>query len=156
MYKSTARAASFMDRTGSDATKGSRTGVDLLGIGADPTTELTDDQKLFNERAALVRTSQLLNHEMAQLRITIRRTSTSKTKPPEEFFAALARIDVIKLELSSAMQRLGEIKRLRSQPATGHEVIQCFVDVARETLPRSQFNRFMEEARARADAARKT
>lgn len=148
MYQSTSKAEQFYNRSGSESTKGSRKGYSLLGEGENPTSVLSEDQKMMNERASLVARKMECERNLHLLNLEIRKESMLRTR---RFKEALNERDAVKVELTGVMAGLSAIKSRRESTAVPGRVESHFMDICREIMTRGQFRILFDQARERAE-----
>jgi hypothetical protein len=158
MIGATAKAEQFFTRSANESTKGSRKGFDLLGGGVNPTSILSLDEKLQNQRKALIAELQLLVQEAKELDAIKFANSKKKNRA---FFDATQRIKDLKIRQGVIAAELTKLKAQTPSPIRQETLERCFMDVAVETLTKAQFSTLLKAARQRAlelgiDAAQRT
>lgn len=142
MHKHTAKSEQFFERSGNEATKPGRTGLDLLGLGAGVEEYMTPLQRreaLLVKRSSLEAQFKRLNAEL---------------KPTLDYDLAQA-FKLRRKELSLQMQEVlnalsavnAELGRNKNLPEIGREIIA----VCRERFTKPEWEIIMKEARRRYD-----
>lgn len=127
MYSATAKSEQLLTRSGSESTKGSRRGFDLLDHGAPVTSVLTIERR----RASLVLQLKAIETRMAALRGGKERDAL----------------------IAQKMNLQAQISEIRSKLKGPKTTPDHFVEICRERMTKAEFKILMHEASIRARAA---
>lgn len=152
MIGATAKSEQFYERSGSEATKGSRSGANLLGWGESPLAFLTDKERDAAIKASLLADQTHLQIEATALAAILSQSARPGFRPNEGFYVAAARKQAIKGELTSIAAQLSQLKAKHSPPVDSTKLPDFFLDVSREYLTKAQFQLVMNEAHRRLRA----
>lgn len=144
MFKSTSNTEQFLARSGSYSTRGSRTGLDLLGIGAPE--ELTPAQ----QREALLVAHKKLVAEVIEINAKL----AIRPRPPQKFTKELERRrEEIGQQIKDHCTQLSQFKKdlALKTPDLGHFIIE----VVREKMTRPEWAVVLKEAQRRLDGESK-
>jgi hypothetical protein len=140
MYKSASRGEQFLDRSGSESTKGSRKGFGLLGGGEKET--LTPDQ----ERAVLVAAIAALEGKIKDLKSIDRRSMPLRRR--EELNAEIKALGIKKFDLQRKVTELLPLLREWSQ---FEDLGSFIIEVMKERLTKPEWRALVSEAKRRYD-----
>lgn len=147
MIGATAKAEQFMDRSGSESTKGSRKGYSLLGGGENPANLMTPFQDRQNRLGSLRSKLRALHAEATKVKEAI---VANRFKKNRAFFDAVERKAKLAVEITELQSELTNIKAEYLAQPQKDNVHRHFVDICRERLTKAQFRSILEEAQLRA------
>lgn len=147
MIGQTAKAGQYFERSGSESTKGTRGGANLLGGGIDPTLVLSEQEERASRQAAL---KARLDVELEALKVAKAQMIANFGKG-DPYFKARSNRD----RIGKAIQEIhAELSKIKGEYSTGtpRALLFHFAAACRDSLTNAQFVMLMKEAHKRAAA----
>lgn len=148
MYKSTSQAEQFYNRTGSEATKGSRKGFTLLEEGESPLAVLSEQDLFFNEQRAKRAALKKAQDDAQQAKIDMHQ-NFGKGDP---YFAARDKRAKALEDIKTITAELSVMKQARKNHKST-DLNRHFVDWCRDNMPQGQFKAILAIAARKASEA---
>lgn len=145
MIGATAKAEQFQTRSGSESTKGSRKGFTLLGGGINPALVLSEREARDSRQAALRAKIKV----ETQLHALAKRMMKESFGQGDVYFKWRAEVTRGGQAIKEIAIALNDIKKEYSATRP-HSLEFHFMDACRESMPKLQFQRLLDEAVSRA------